>query len=140
MFKNINWLGVILAVVVNQAVGMLWYGTLFMDRWIELELGGVKPSEAAAMASLWQGAILALFQAIGLGWLIAMLNARGFVRGAWVGLFVAFFFSCAIIMQDLIYAGIPVELLSINASYVLVWLTLAGAVIGGVRLPTKKAA
>lgn len=137
--KNINWLGVVLGLVVNQAVGMLWYGMLFMDRWVALELGGVEPTAAAANAGLWQGAILGLFQSFGLAWLIALLNANSFIKGGWVGLFVSFFFCGGVIMQNLVYAGDPVELISINASYCLVWLTLAGAVIGGVRWPAKKA-
>jgi len=53
--------------------------------------------------------------------------------------FVAFFFAAPIVVQQLVYAGDPLELVTINAGYVLVWLTVAGAVIGAVRLPSKKA-
>lgn len=136
--KGINWLGVVLATIVGQAVGFLWYGILFTDKWVELALGGVEPTDAAATASIWQGALLSLFQSFGLAWLISLLAANTLIKGGWVGLFAAFFFSGPIVVQQMVYAGAPLELVTIDAGYVLVWLTLAGAVIGGVRLPQKK--
>ena len=34
--KGLNWLGVVVALVVGEGLGMLWYGMLFKDRWIAL--------------------------------------------------------------------------------------------------------
>jgi hypothetical protein len=135
--KSINWVGVILGLIVAQAVGMLWYGFLFMERWVELELGGTAPSEAEAMTALWQGALLNLLQAAGLAWLINRAGANSYGQGALIGLVVSVFFASAVVVQNWIYAGIPLELVAINASYQIVWLTLAGALIGGVRLKKK---
>lgn len=136
--KGMNWLGVILGTIVGQAVGFFWYGFAFMERWIELALGGVEPSQAEQTATIWQGILLSLFQSFGLAWLIALLGANSLIKGGWVGLFVAFFFSGAVVVQQLVYAGAPLELVTIDAGYVLVWLTIAGAVIGAVRLPARK--
>ena len=56
--KGVNWLGLVLALVAGQAIGFVWYGMVFEERW--MALSGVTAPEAgeANMAMAW-GVLLA---------------------------------------------------------------------------------
>jgi hypothetical protein len=65
---DINWLAVIVAAVVHQALGALWYGPLFGTAWLagmgktREDIGAPGPAYAvSALASLVAAVVLAIF-------------------------------------------------------------------------------
>lgn len=136
--KGINWLGVVVALVVGQALGFVWYGVVFQEQW--MALSGITPTEDAANTAMAYGVVNQLVTAIGLGWAIAATGNTSFMGGAKVGLFAAVFFALTTEAQRFIYGGADTGLIPIDGGYLLVAYVLMGAVAGGVKMPAKAAA
>jgi len=133
--KGVNWLGIVLGLIAGQLVGFVWYAIVFETKW--LALSGITPTEEAASTGMMYGALIALIAVVGLAIAIAKVGANTLVEGAKVGLFLALFFAATTVALDAAYAMEPLELLLIDAGYLIVYLTIAGALIGGIRLKAK---
>ena len=130
--KGVNWLGLVLALIASQAIGFVWYGLVFETRW--LALSGVDPATANATASMIWGTVDALVVVVGLALAIPALGKTTLMGGATVGLAAAVFFAIPTLAFDVVYGAEPIELLAIEAGYLLVYYMVAGALIGGVTL------
>lgn len=137
--KGINWLGVVAALVVGQALGFVWYAVVFEEQWMAL-MGLTAADMEGADTAMAYGAVNQLVTAIGLGWAIAATGNNSFVGGAKVGLFAAVFFALTVEAQRFIYGGADTGLIPIDGGYLLVAYVLMGAVAGGVKMPAKAAA
>lgn len=129
--KGINWVGVIAALVVSQAVGFVWYGLVFEETWIALS--GIDPASASGVAMAW-GAVQNLVVAIGLAWLTARTEMTGWVGGAMAGLVACGFFGLATMALRFIYGGDNAGLIPIDGGYMVIQYALSGALVGGLRL------
>lgn len=128
--KGINWVGVIVALVVSQAVGFVWYGLVFEQQWIALS--GVNPDSANGLAMVW-GAVQNLVVAIGLAWLTARTGMTGWVNGAMAGLIACVFFGLATMSLRFIYGADNGGLIPIDGGYMLIQYALSGALVGGLK-------
>jgi hypothetical protein len=129
--KQINWLGAIVALIVSQGLGMLWYGMLFGELW----KNAVKVDMSASVpVTMTAGAVDNLVVIAGLAWLVPKLGWESWVGGAKVGLAAALLFAVPAAILDPIYAGAPLELLAVEGGYILIYMVIAGALIGGLRL------
>ena len=137
--KGVNWLGLVLALVAGQAIGFVWYGMVFEERW--MALSGVTAPEAgeANMAMAW-GVVASLVVVVGLALAIPRLGKETLAGGALIGLAAFVFFALPTAALDMIYADDPAELLTLDAGYLLAFYVVAGALIGGVRLRRSTAA
>ncbi|HET9159938.1 MAG TPA: DUF1761 domain-containing protein [Caulobacteraceae bacterium] len=135
--KQINWLGLVVALVISQGLGVLWYGQLFGELW----KAAVKVNmDASVPISMTAGAVDNLVVLVGLAWLIPTLDWQGWAGGAKAGLAAALFFAVPAAILDPIYAGAPASLMAVEGGYLLIYMVIGGAVIGGLRLPSKAAA
>ena len=133
---QLNWLGVVLAFVANELIGGTWYGYLFKDRWMAL----AKPNtDMNSNMPMVYGAIVGLIAVLGLAWLIRKLGEETLMGGLKIGLIAGIAFAATSVLLDPIYGGRAAELMMIEGGYVVVFYAIAGAIIGGVKLPAKKA-
>lgn len=130
--KDINWIGVLAALVASQLLGLIWYGLLFQAQW--LALTGIAVSEAEGSTAMALGAVQNLVIAIGLGWLIARTGMGGWVGGAKAGLIACIVFGLATMSLRFIYGADNIGLIPIDGGYMLIQYLVSGALIGGVRL------
>ena len=134
--KTINWLGLVVALVFGQIIGIVWYGVLFSDAWMT----AMGMTEAQFVGTEWRmslGVINMIVILLGLDWLIRRLDARSWMGGAKVALAVCAAFALTVVAQDYIYAaGVP-ALLWIDGGYQLLTYGIGGALLGGLKLKPK---
>ncbi len=129
-FTQINYLAVLLAIVVNQAVGALWYSpVLFGVKWMGLV--GLKKENINRKDSM-KGFVFALIFAV-INYIIiaAVITAVGNTLAG--GLITGFVLSLITAFQlgtNYAYEGRSVKLFLINAFYPIVCYTIGGAIIG----------
>lgn len=136
--KSINWAGVVVAVVLAEVIGILWYGMAFKAQW--MALSGVTDDGGGATTSMVLGAVNELVVAIGLSWLVGKTGAANLMGGVTAGLLAAVFFACTTDAMAYIYGGANTGLIPINFGYLLVSYAVMGAAVAVVRLPMKSAA
>ncbi|THD78778.1 MAG: DUF1761 domain-containing protein [Phenylobacterium sp.] len=131
MLKGVNWIAVIIAVVLLEGLGFLWYGPLFGKAWIAALGHDVSTANANMMMAV--GVVNTLVCVVGLSWLINRTGAA--TLGAAVAASVAawFFFSLTTQSLEYLYMGMTLRLLEINAAFQLVSFVVAGATLNLVK-------
>jgi hypothetical protein len=130
MVPNLNLLAIIVAALVNMALGALWYSNLlFASTWTRLvghdpgQEGNPGPGYAiAALASLLSALMLAI--------IIAALRGTSLVDGIVAGLAVGVGLVATAMATDYIFHSRPTGLFFINAGYRVVGLAIMGAILG----------
>ena len=125
---HIDWIAVVLASVVNMAVGFLWYSRQFFGlEWSRLT--GRKLSEMSSNA----GYVLTTLGAFVQSWILAhFLNYSGstsFAQGAVTGFWLWLGFTGITSALSLVFEKRPTKLWIINAGYFLVVLVINGGLI-----------
>jgi hypothetical protein len=136
MLKGINWISVIIAVVLLEVLGYVWYGMVFSSAWAaEMTAIGLKPdmSSAAQTTSITEGVVLTVVQVLGLSWLLRRLGAGTFQAGLMAGLAAYVFFGLTTQAMEYVYMGFTPKLMAINCGELALAYLLAGAVLGGVK-------
>ncbi|HEX3699870.1 MAG TPA: DUF1761 domain-containing protein [Phenylobacterium sp.] len=131
MLKGVNWIAVIIAVVLLEGLGFLWYGPLFGKAWMAALGHDVSSANANVLMAI--GVVNTLVLVVGLSWLIRSTGAA--TLGAAVAASVAawFFFSLTTQSLEYIYMGMSLRLLELNASFQLVAFVVAGATLNLVK-------
>jgi hypothetical protein len=143
MLKGVNWIAVLIAFVLLEVVGYLWYGLIFSSAWLaEMNAIGLKPdmSSAAQTKSIAEGAVLILVQVIGLAWLLRRLGASGLQAGLTTGLAAWVFFGLTTQGMEYVYMGFTPKLMAINCGQLAISYLVAGAVLGAVKFGASAAA
>jgi hypothetical protein len=129
---KINYLAVLVAIVLQFALGFLWYGPLFGDVWMEMvgldmEYVEANPPGAEIWIANVISAALAMFV---LAWLFVRLQVKSLLRGIWIAFVIGFSFVLMSQMISGFYAEDPYWLAWINGGNTTVGLMLGGAVLG----------
>jgi hypothetical protein len=143
MLKGVNWIAVLIAFVLLEVLGYLWYGMVFNKAWMaEMTAIGLKPdmSSSAQTTSLIEGAVLILVQVVGLSWLIGKLGANSLQAGLMAGLAAWVFFGLTTQAMEYVYMGFTPKLMAINCGQLALAYLLAGATLGGVKFGAAQTA
>lgn len=143
MLKGINWIAVLVAVVLLEVVGYLWYGMIFSAAWTaEMNAVGLRPdmSGSAQTTSIALGAVLIVVEVLGLAWLLRRLETTDWRVGALDGFSAWFFFGLTTQGMEYVYMGFTPKLMAINCGQLLISYVVAGAVLGGLKFGASKAA
>ena len=84
MLKGVNWIAVLIAFVLLEVVGYVWYGMIFKASWMaEMTAVGLKPdiSSGAQTTSIVEGMVLTIVQILGLAWLFGRLGVSSVGAG-----------------------------------------------------------
>jgi hypothetical protein len=138
MLKGINWLGVVVAVVLMEALGFAWYGPLFGKIWMAALGHTPDMSNQAVMMSL--GVVDAVIVVVGLAWLLGRLGAGSLTAALSGALAAWFFFDFTTMAVDYLYQGQSATLVGVNMGFQLASYLIAGACLALVRLPAAKPA
>jgi len=139
MFKSINWIAVLIAAVLLEVLGYVWYGVLMRDAWTaayQASLGHAPDmSNVAVTQSI--GAINTVILVTGLAWVFWRTGVNT-LAGIGAAVAVWFFFDFTTMAIDYIYMGLSQQLVLINMGYQLLSYLVAGAVLG--LMPPRSAA
>lgn len=128
MTFDVNWLAVLVAALVNIAVGFLWYGPLFGKQW--LAAFGKRPEELGnPTRAILTSALMALIAALALAMLVVTTQSSGAAGGIALGLLVAVGFVLTTQMISQAYESGPAAVRWIFISYQLVVLALMGLLL-----------
>lgn len=130
---DINFLAVIVAAIVNMALGYAWYGPLFGKQWMKLtgrtkeSIEKDKKGLPMVMGAMFVGALV---MACILAEFISLTNSQGAVAGAMIGFWAWLGFVATTMLQDVLYEKKNKNLAAINLGYNLTALVINGAIIG----------
>lgn len=132
---TINHFAVWLSIILLTVLGFLWYGPLFGDTWMKLvglDMATVEANPPGA--GVWITNLVAtIVPAYTLAWLFTKLQVESALRGALIGLLIAFAFVHLSRMTSDMFAFRPYELSWITGGFSLVGLAIAGLVLGAWR-------
>ncbi len=136
MLKGVNWIAVIVATVVLEVVGFVWYAVVFKDAWTAA--GGATHMSLSQGMAYGLGMVNTVVVNIGLAWLLARLGRSGLMASIGAALAAWLFFDFTTMALDFLYEGQSATLVQINMGLQLVSYLLAGAIFG--LLPARKTA
>jgi hypothetical protein len=131
MLKGVNWIAVIVAVVLLEGLGMLWYGPLFGEAWTAAL--GHEPDMTNQNLLMAAGVVNTVIVVLGLSWLIRRLGATALSSAVMVSVAAWFFFSFTTQALEYLYMGMTLNFVLINMGYLLVAFALAGATLSLVK-------
>lgn len=138
MLKGINWVAVIVAIVLVQILGFLWYGPLFGQMWHALDPSA--PAGNTMDAKMVGGILASAVMVIGIAWLFGRLGVSGLMDGIRTALVLWLVFPAMGMSMMYFYEGKPLNLIALNAGYDLVAFLLIGATLGAMRSRGEAAA
>jgi surface polysaccharide O-acyltransferase-like enzyme len=130
---EINYLAVLVAAILNMALGALWYSpAVFGKAWMELV--GFKPEDAqkrmAGMQRAYSLTFVASFvMAYALARVLWYAKVDSMGAGIMIGLLAWIGFVAATHGSNYLFEGKPFRLFTINAGYYLVALVIMGALL-----------
>lgn len=140
MLKGVNWVAVIVATVLLEILGYLWFGPLFGRAWMAAMGHDVTSANGNLLMAI--GVVNTFVCVTGLAWLINRVGAASLGAAVMASVAAWFFFSLTTQSLEYLYMGMSLSLLQINASYQLVAFVLAGATLNLVKFgaPAQAAA
>jgi hypothetical protein len=141
MLKGVNWIAVIVATVLLEVLGFLWYGPLFGAAWTAAMANPPVTEAATAMnMKMGLGVVNTLIVVLGLDWLLRRLGAAGLTAAVMVPLAAWFFFSFTTQALEYLYMGMTLNFVAINMGYLLAAFVIVGATLSLVKFGAARAA
>ena len=130
---SINYIAVVVAIVINMALGAAWYSPLlFAKPW--MAANGLTEESISEAGSATKGYVVAVIASIVIAFAIALFaQASGVdtaVEGLLLGLAAGLGFVATTLAASYIFESRPLKLYLINAGYPVVSFTLIGLLIG----------
>lgn len=127
-----NYLAIIVAAIINMALGFIWYGPLFGKQWIKL-MGYTKESMEKAKKGMEKTYAMmfagALVMAYVLSMLIARMNVTDLAGGVTLAFWAWFGFIAPVLLAEVLFGGKKWELYYINVGYQLVAMLAMGTLL-----------
>ncbi len=129
---KINHAAVWVGIVLMFALGFLWYGPLFGEKWMAfVGLDMTSASEMEGMTGIWISNIVSsVISMYFLAWLISRLSISTGIKGALLGLEIAFVFILLTTMVNNMYAQEPYGLAWITGGFSMAAFTINGFIMG----------
>ena len=127
---HINLLAVLVAAVINMALGALWYSkALFADQWVKATGKSIKQMQENAGPGYGITAVGSLVMALMLAYVLGWVGAATFIGGATTGLIIWVGFVATTHAANYVFEGRSLNLYAINLGYFLVTLVLMGGLL-----------
>lgn len=129
---NVNWVAVLVALVPSFVIGSVWYSPpVFGKYWMKASKLKQKDLEQASFAqSLVITTIMNFIMLAGLAVLMSALVFDTALQGAVLGALVSLAFAATSRGVHFAFENRPLGLLLLNSAYDILYLTIAGAIIG----------
>lgn len=134
VFKQINWISVLVATLAYFALGAIWYSFLFKNKWIQYQGISVedmgKPDAKKGVGAIMLASFVVMFiVSVGLAVLAEYMSLTGLHHGIHLGLVTGVCFAATSIAINMLYEKKPLGLFFINAGYQVVGTIIAAIII-----------
>ena len=124
-------LGILAASIGFFFIGFLWYGFIFMEKWMTLQ-GLPMDGEQQMMPMVW-GFLITVVQVIGINYILHQSGAKVLSTCAKIAGIIGLLLAVPFAAYATVYAGAPLELFMIDASHLLVGYVVAGVILSFFR-------
>ena len=130
----LNWLAVAVSALSAFVIGALWYGPLFGKAWQSLSGLSDADIQEGHPAKIYGGAfVLNLVAAAGMGMVLQLHPAPDLGSGFNVGVLIGLTFVATSFGINYLFASKPLRLYLIDAGYMVVLMSIIGAILGAWR-------
>lgn len=129
---DINWLAVVVAAVVHQALGALWYGPLFGTAWLA-GMGKTREDIGAPGPAYAVSALASLVAAVALATFLTLPDSVSLGSGIGYGLLAGIGFVAAAIVTQSVFEDKNRTVTWIYVGYQIIGLAVMGAILGAWR-------
>ena len=131
IFKEINWIAVLVGTIGYFMLGAIWYSFLFKNKWIEysginMEDPNLKKGVAATMFASF---VMMLINVIGIAVSAEYMMLKGWQHGLYLGLLTGLCFACTSMAINMLYEKKPLGLFFINGGYQLLGNIIAAVIV-----------
>lgn len=127
---DFNWLAVVVAALVQQVLGFLWYGPLFGETWLQAS-GKTREEVGSPGAAIPISVVSSLLAALALALLLTVPEQPSLGLGIAVGFVASLGFAATAVATSNAFEGDPPKVTALYALYAVLSTTAMGAVIGG---------
>ncbi len=134
----VNYLAVLVAAIVNMALGFVWYGPLFGKLWMSLiGITKEKIDEQKSKDGMWKGYLIAFLGSLVMGYVLAhslvfassYLGIGGMVAGLMAGFWSWLGFIAPVTLGSVLWEGKSWRLWFLINGYYLVSLLIMGSIL-----------
>ena len=131
IFKEINWVSVIVATIGYFGLGAIWYSFLFKNKWIVYNnINMDDPDGKKGVGAIMLASFVVMFiTSAGIAFLAYRIGMWGFASGIKLGLFTGIFFCCTSMAINMLYEKKPLGLFLINGGYQVLGNIIAAIII-----------
>jgi hypothetical protein len=126
-FSGVNWLAVVVGTVLSMAMGALWYGPLFGQRWLRL-IGKTEDELEADPMDYIKTAVAAFVAMLILNVAVVVFGASSLLDGVLLGGFLFLGFGATATYVYTTFEGPPESVWLLYGAYQLVVYLIMGAV------------
>jgi len=129
-FASVNWIAIIVCVVLNFAVGFVYYSpkVFFTVWWRALGKGDTEMGNAGAM--VWGlTALAAVIEAVAVSFMLTAMGSTTIPSGLLAGFMIWFGFVATTNLVNNLFAGRPLKVWAIESGNHLIYLLICGAVL-----------
>jgi hypothetical protein len=133
--KGVNHLAVVVAVILHQVLGYLWYGVLFLDPWLaglSKSASGFDQSEPCPYILDIVGWSVASYV---MAWLVRKTGADSPAKGAVLGAVLGLGLAVPALVPHYAFAGLKPIVMVIDAANVLVACVVTGTILAAWQKP-----
>lgn len=120
IFKEINWLSVLVGTLAYFALGALWYSFLFKDKWLaynKIVIDNNPDAKKGVGAIMFASFIMMLVTSIAIAFLAYRVGMWGWMSGVKLGLLTGVCFASTSMAINMLYEKKPLGLFLINSGY-----------------------
>ncbi len=120
IFKEINWLSVLVGTLGYFALGALWYSLLFKDKWLaynKIIIDNNTDAKKGVGSIMFASFIMMLVTSIAIAFLAYRVGMWGWMSGIKLGLLTGVCFASTSMAINMLYEKKPLGLFFINAGY-----------------------
>ena len=131
IFKEINWIAVLVGTLAYFALGAIWYSFLFKDKWIAYnKIDMSDPNGKKGVGAIMFASFIMMFiSSTGLAILTEYLGLSSWQHGVHLGLLSGICFASTSMAINMLYEKKPLGLFLINGGYQLIGNIIAAIII-----------
>jgi len=131
IFKEINWIAVLVGTLAYFFLGAIWYSFLFKEKWIAYnKIDMSDPNGKKGVGAIMFASFIMMFIcSAGLAILAEYLVISGWLYGLKLGLLTGVCFACTSMAINMLYEKKPLGLFFINGGYQVLGNIIAAVII-----------